>query len=159
MKEVEYSEAAVEVLNILNHTVKEDVIKIPQSFMRFLTNIASRSYKPRFNHEQPINGLNLQEKTKELLGFIYITWWSDEKEYEEYKKQIHDIKIKNEKNVNDSNLEDIFKLRKEQSNDSMIQTKNTIDTTMVKYKKENIFKKILNKIFNFFGVKKEGDKI
>ena len=33
MKEVEYSKAAVEVLDILNYTDKEDVKKIPQSFI------------------------------------------------------------------------------------------------------------------------------
>ena len=32
-------EAAVEVLDILNHTNKEDVQKIPQSFIKFLTDI------------------------------------------------------------------------------------------------------------------------
>ena len=31
MNETEYSEAAVEVFDILNHTKKEDVQKIPQS--------------------------------------------------------------------------------------------------------------------------------
>ena len=58
MREIEYSEAAVEVLDILNHTNKEDVARIPQSFIKFLTNISSKSYKVKFNHEQPINGLN-----------------------------------------------------------------------------------------------------
>ena len=71
MREIEYSEAAVEVLDILNHTNKEDVARIPQSFIKFLTNIASKSYKVKFNYEQPINGLNLKKQTKELLGFIY----------------------------------------------------------------------------------------
>ena len=37
MKEVEYGEAAVEVLDILNYTNQEDVRKIPQSFIKFLT--------------------------------------------------------------------------------------------------------------------------
>ena len=52
MKETGYSEAAVEVLDILNHTNKEDVEKIPQSFIKFLVNISRKDYNPRFNHEQ-----------------------------------------------------------------------------------------------------------
>ena len=87
MREAEYSEAAVEVLDILNHTEKEDVAKIPQSFIKFLTDISNKNYKARFNHEQPITGLNLRKQTKELLGFIYITWWAKSEEREKYKKQ------------------------------------------------------------------------
>ena len=85
MREAEYSEAAVEVLDILNHTNKEDVARIPQSFIKFLTDISSKSYKSKFNHEQPINGFNLRKQTKELLGFIYITWWCNKEEHEKYK--------------------------------------------------------------------------
>ena len=87
MREAEYSEAAVEVLDILNHTNKDDVKKIPQSFIKFLTDISSKSYKSKFNHELPINGFNLRKQTKELLGFIYITWWCNKEEYEKYKRK------------------------------------------------------------------------
>ena len=45
MREAEYSEAAVEVLDILNHTEKDDVAKIPQSFIKFLTDISNKNYK------------------------------------------------------------------------------------------------------------------
>ena len=48
MSEIEYSEAAVEVLDILNHTNKEDVQRIPQSFIKFLTDISSKNYKAKF---------------------------------------------------------------------------------------------------------------
>ena len=82
MNETEYSEAAVEVLDILNHTKKEDVQKIPQSFIKFLIDISSKNYKVKFDHEQPVNGFNLRKQTKELLGFIYITWWCNKEEYE-----------------------------------------------------------------------------
>ena len=63
MKDEKYSEAAVEVLDILNHTVREDVELIPQSFIKFLIDIASKSYKSQLNHEQPINGMNLKKAT------------------------------------------------------------------------------------------------
>ena len=89
MREAEYSEAAVEVLDILNHTNKDDVKKIPQSFIKFLTDISSKSYRPKFNHELPINGFNLKKQNKELLGFIYITWWCNKEEHERYKNVIN----------------------------------------------------------------------
>ncbi len=147
MNEIEYSEAAVEVLDILNHTNKEDVQRIPQSFIKFLTNISSKSYKAKFNHEQPINGFNLRKQTKELLGFIYITWWCDKEEHERYKNIIHENNMKREKIQETYNVNDIFKNKKQ----------NVMETNITEYKKENILKKFLNKILSFFSIAK-GEK-
>lgn len=159
MRKAEYSEAAVEVLDILNHTDKEDVERIPQSFIKFLTDIASKTYKPQLNHEQPVSGLNLRKKTKELLGFIYITWWCDKEEREKYKKQIHEENIKKEAVKEHYNVDNIFKNKKENQQHTIIQNESAIETSITEYKKENIFKKFLDKILSFFGSKKKGDKI
>ena len=153
MRGIEYSEAAVEVLDILNHTNKEDVARIPQSFIKFLTNISSKSYKVKFNHEQPINGLNLKKQTKELLGFIYITWWCAKEEREKYKKLIHESNIKNEEIKEKYNVNDIFKNKKEKQEHKIIQNENVMKTSIAEYKKENIFKRVLNKILSFFDSK------
>ena len=154
MSEIEYSEAAVEVLDILNHINKEEVAKIPQSFIKFLTNISSKSYKAKFNYEQPINGFNLRKQTKELLGFIYITWWCDKEENEKYKNIIHKNNMKREKIKEIYNVNDIFKNKKE---NKMIKNENVIEKNIVEYNKENIFKKYLNKILSLFSIMK-GDK-
>ena len=154
MREVEYSEAAVEVLDILNYTNKEDVEKIPQSFIKFLTDIASKNYKAQFNHEQSINELNLKKQTKELLGFIYITWWCSIEEREKYKNRIHTENIKKKEITENQVLNDIFNNKKEDKY-AVFKEENTIETVMVEYKKQNIFKKILNRILTFFGSKNE----
>ena len=90
MSNNEYSEAAVEVLDILSYTDEEAVKKIPQSFIKFLTEISNKSYKVNFNHEYPVDGFNLRRQTRELLGFIYITWWCNESERIKYKNIIHE---------------------------------------------------------------------
>lgn len=174
MREIEYSEAAVEVLDILNHTNKEDVTRIPQSFIKFLTNISSKSYKVKFNHEHPINSLNLKKQTRELLGFIYITWWCDKEEREKYKKLIHESNITNEEIKEKYNVNDIFKnnnlthqhnqrlwvipqnlvvctIKKENQEHKIIQNENVMKTSIAEYKKENIFKTVFNKILSFFA--------
>lgn len=156
MKEAEYSEAAVEVLDILNHTNKEDVARIPQSFIKFLTNISSKSYKVKFNHEQPINGLNLKKQTRELLGFIYITWWCDKEEREKYKNQIHESNIKKEEIKENYNLNEIFKNRKQNQEQKISENKMIEPTSMIEYKKESVFRKIINKIISFFNSKNGG---
>lgn len=146
MSENEYGEAAVEVLDILNNTNQIDVKKIPQSFISFLTNIASKNYKVNFNHNNSIDELNVKSKTKEILGFIYITWWCDDKEREECKKIIYNNKIKKEEKLKEIyNSEDIFKQK--------IKVQGKKETNIVEYKDENIIKKIINKILNFLGIK------
>lgn len=152
-----YSEAAVEVLEILNYTDKEDVKKIPQSFMNFLTEIANKNYKANFNHNGPISGLNLRKQTRELLGFIYITWWCDEKDRNKFKSVIQsdNSKIEKTEKMENYNIDDIFKNKKELKSNVITQDIAKEETSMIEYKEENIFKKIINKILSFFTNKKK----
>ena len=148
----EYSEAAVEVIDILNNTNQVDVKKIPQSFIKFLTNIASTNYKAEFNHNKKISDLKLKKETKEILGFIYITWWSDEKEREKYKQEIKTNKIDKVETKENYDLDDIFKTKKNKQNDDIIEKEEQVN--MVEYKKENLLKSFFNKLLSFLGIKK-----
>lgn len=157
MIEAKYSEAAVEVLDILNYTDKEDVKKIPQSFIKFLSEIANKNYKADFNHNGPISGLNLRKQTRELLGFIYITWWCDERDRNKFKSVIQsdNSKIEKTEKIENYNIDDIFKNKKELKSNVITQDIAKEETSMIEYKEENIFKKIINKILSFFTNKKE----
>lgn len=155
MRKVEYSEAAVEVLDILNYTNQKDVRKIPQSFIKFLTEIANKNYKVNFNHNGPISGLNLRKQTRELLGFIYITWWCNDKDRNNYKNIIHSNNSKSEQieKIDNYGIDDIFKNKKETNavKENIIEKENSI----IEYKEEGLLKKFLNKILSFFINKKE----
>lgn len=157
MIEAKYSEAAVEVLDILNYTDKEDVKKIPQSFINFLTEIANKNYKANFNHNGPISGLNLRKQTRELLGFIYITWWCNEKDRNKFKSIIHsdNSKVVKTEKIENYNIDDIFKNKKELKSNVVTQNVVTEEISMIEYKEENIFKRIINKILSFFTNKRE----
>ena len=157
MIEAKYSEAAVEVLDILNYTDKEDVKKIPQSFINFLTEIANKNYKANFNHNGPISGLNLRKQTRELLGFIYITWWCNEKDRNKFKSIIHsdNSKVVKTEKIENNNIDDIFKNKKELKSNVVTQNVVTEEISMIEYKEENIFKRIINKILSFFTNKRE----
>ena len=96
MNVLEYSEAAVEVLDILDNTKKSDLEKIPLDFLRFLTDIASDDYVVNLDHSKPIYEMDLKDKTKELLGFIYINWWCNKEDKKNYAKKIKEIEIKKE---------------------------------------------------------------
>ncbi len=159
MREVEYGEAAVEVLDILNYTSQEDVRKIPQSFIKFLTEIANKNYKVNFNHNDPISGLNLRKQTRELLGFIYITWWCNEKDKSKLKniRHTYNLNVEETKEIENYNINDMFKDKKEEKANKIVQNESTIamETSMVEYKEKSILKKFIGKILSFFGIKKE----
>ena len=155
MKETQYSEAATQVLDILNYTRQEDVNKIPQSFIKFLNNISNKQYTSKFNHEYPISALNLTTETKELLGFIYITWWASGEEREKYKKLIHNKNSIKEEIKESYNINDIFENKKEEKEKQIIKNESIIETRISEYKEENLLKKFFNKILIFGGSKKE----
>ena len=155
--EAKYSEAAAQVLDILNYTDKEDVKKIPQSFINFLTEIANKNYKANFNHNVPIRGLNLGKQTRELLGFIYITWWCDEKDRNKFKSIIRsdNLNTKKTEKIEKYNINDIFTNREETKSNVVTQNVVTEETSIIEHKEENILKKITNKILSLFTNKRE----
>ena len=150
----EYGEAAVEVLDILDNTNKSDVAKIPTSFIKFLVDNASEDYRVNLDHSKLISEMNLKEKTKEILGVIYINWWCDKKDKENYIKQIKELEIKRQEEIREKyNPNKIFENKnkiQEYTNKNKEDTVKNKTVTMVEYK-ENILKKIWNKILSFFN--------
>ena len=69
------------------------------------------------------------------------------------KKLIHESNIKNEEIKEKYNVNDIFKNKKEKQEHKIIQNENVMKTSIAEYKKENIFKRVLNKILSFFDSK------
>ena len=148
----EYGEAAVEVLEILDNTNKSDVAKIPTSFIKFLVDNASEDYRVNLDHSKLISEMNLKEKTKEILGVIYINWWCDKKDKENYTKQIKELEVKRQEEIKEKyNPNKIFENKvQEYTNATKVDTVQNEAVAMIEYK-ESIFKKIWNKILNFFN--------
>ena len=148
----EYGEAAVEVLDILDNTNKSDVAKIPTSFIKFLVDNASEDYRVNLDHSKLISEMNLKEKTKEILGVIYINWKKKKKDKENYTKQIKELEVKRQEEIKEKyNPNKIFENKvQEYTNATKVDTVQNEAVAMIEYK-ESIFKKIWNKILNFFN--------
>ena len=82
----EYSEAISETLEILSHTKKSDVDKIPKKFMKFLKENASTTYKNKFDGIKRIQDMKLNEKTIGILSIINKRYWCDEEQRKEFEK-------------------------------------------------------------------------
>ena len=142
---IEYKVAASETLSVLENINPIDIKKIPQSFLDFLEELSSKEDRPELDYSKPIEELNLKEKTREILGYIYINWWSTKEE-----KELCDKMINNNVGTNVKyEVDDIFKARK--NNVLVNNTENTEIKEMVEYKEETFIKKIINKILSFFN--------
>ena len=152
MAESEYAEAAVEVLSILSFTEESVLNKIPKSFISFLSNISSHTYKVSFDYSLKLNELNLKSKTKEILGFIYINWLCDDNQREIYKKEIMEQREFRKNNFNYKN--DIFSSPNDTFRNNNINLEDNIkisqNTEMVEYKNKNFFKTFIDKIIMRF---------
>lgn len=148
MIDVAYSEAATEVLTILEHTEIEEVNKIPKNFIKFLKENSSKTYKPDFDFSKPINELNLKQKTQSILAIIYLKYWANEEEKKAFKKRIKENEEKYQQ-----------ELKKQYSTDNLFKTKKGIienfenqtqKNLLPEVKKENFIQKIINKMKKIF---------
>lgn len=149
MIDVAYSEAATEVLTILEHTEIEEVNKIPKNFIKFLKENSSKTYKPDFDFSKPINELNLKQKTQSILAIIYLKYWANEEEKKAFKKRINENEEKYQQ-----------ELKKQYSTDNLFKTKKGIienfenqtqKNLLPEVKKENFIQKIINKMKKIFS--------
>lgn len=147
----EYGQAAVEVLDILDNTNKKDLEKIPKSFIQFLVDNSPLDYEVNLDHSKKISEMNLNQKTQELLGYIYIKWWCDDEEKAKYVQEIRRLEQERQEKIRKKyNPDNIFDSRKNNKIDNAEEKTNVSETfEIVKYK-ENIFTRIINKIKSFF---------
>ena len=148
-----YSEAAVEVLDILDHTAIEKVRLIPAKFINYLKENAAKDYTVELDYSKPINEMNVKIETKGILGTICRNWWWNVEQKQEYAKLIKEKELKQQQELREKYNPDVFKdiREKQEQNIETIQQEKTTDNavSMVEYK-ENIFAKIINKIKNIF---------
>ena len=153
MATVAYKEAYSEVLDILNHTRKEDVNKISPSFLDFLKSNSSKSYVSNLDHSLKLKDMNLKPRTKAILAIIYREFWCNEEQLKEFDEKL----MKNEmtyqniiQKANDcssNNFEISNKVIKSQvlsSNQLIINNDSLIPH------KESFFSKIINRIKSLF---------
>ena len=145
----DYSEAAVEVLDILDHTAIEKVNLIPRKFINYLKENAAKDYIANIDYSKPIEEMNIKVETKGILGTICRNWWWSIEQKQEFSRLINEKNIKLQEELKEKYNPDVFKAireRKEQ-NIETVQQNNIL--TMVEYK-ENFLTKIINKIKSFF---------
>ena len=94
--------------------------------------------------------MGIKPKTAGLLGMIYVKYWANEEEKQEFMRKANENEqIYQEELRAKFNLNDIFKTEK---NNKIKETKNE-NLPMVNEENVNFFMKIWNKLKNFLNIK------
>lgn len=143
------TKAVSEVIEILNHTDKEIVEKIPQKFIDFLFENADKDYIPNINFYDENWEKFIQEDTQAILALLYRDYIVSEDEKIELLNEEQEERLKQEGEQREKyNPDNIFK---KNNLEKKIQTDNV---QLIEIKETSWLKKILNKILNFFERKK-----
>ncbi|MBR0350289.1 MAG: hypothetical protein IJH76_00420 [Clostridia bacterium] len=141
-----------EVLDILNHTQREILNKIPKKFIEFLKNNASKKYKVNIDYADKNWINNLPDETIEILSLIYRDYVVDKEERNKliFEEQELLKKIEQEKREKYS-YDNLFKNNKATYNE----VNNVVENEKTNYlanipEKTSWFKKIILKIKNVF---------
>lgn len=150
-----YGIAMAETLHYLKGISQDDINKIPDNFITFLKNNASQNYECKFDYTRPLKELNLKNETRGLIAMICLNYWC---ETEDQKNNFIEHLNKNEKKYQEElrkeyNIDDIFK--KKEFIPKVEKTTENIDKNRlpVQAERENIFKRVFNRIMKIFHIK------
>ncbi len=159
MLSAKYSEAAVEVLDILNHMEKEDYNKVPAKFINMLEESASKDYVCELDYSKRLIEMDLSEETKALLGVMFRNYWCPEERREAYENKISENEAKLQEELRKKyNPDNIFAKSSTSSVEEISSTTSNEETSsevsqdvgMIEVEEPSIFKRILNKIISIF---------
>lgn len=146
MISVEYSEAIVEVLDILNHSDDNIIEKIPKKLIEFWERNKSTTYTPNLDHSKLLNEMDLKKKTKAIITMIYLNCLCDDTEKNNIKLILKDNEEKYQKELMEKYKSDNMFKNKAKEEIHEIETVQEI----VEYKPQSFIQKLFAKIKNFF---------
>lgn len=143
-----------EVIDVLQHTDDEILIKIPQKFITFLYENADKDYVPNIDFHSENWEESLEEDTNAILALIYRDYIVSPNERNKLIKEENREKTKREEELRKKyNSDNIFNNRNNKIHNQQEekQIPNIGESTqLVEVKQIPWYRKILNKLFNIF---------
>lgn len=140
-----YRKACKEVIEILSYISKEEYNKIPQEIIKVLENDKDDDYNFKYDPNKTLDEQNISKQAKTIIAIFYRDYWASEyqrKKIKEYEKLLYEKIEKEKKDKYNSN--EIFKI------DNHIKENDRKNEIVLVDNNESLFKKILNRIKNFF---------
>jgi len=143
-----YPNAYKEVYVLLNNMDEKDVKAIPQSFIDMIKANMNKNYVFELDDSIDFEEQNLLKETKAILAYIFLNYWGTEEQNSKIKEKFRQDIIKEEQLKNKYNPVELFRDNKKNNiSSNLVQNQ---EVHLVEYKKENIFKKLINKIKSIF---------
>ena len=163
----EFRRTLFDINLILNALPEEDRNKVPAKLRNFIFENRLENYESTIDIEVPIEEQEIHPDTQTFLGMLYLQYWcKDEEEKRELKCLFAENETRYQKEQNEKY--EVFKdnnnIHEQESLNNEIQSEEVradhsaeqVQETQIVVYKENIFKKILNKIFGIFRRKEYG---
>ena len=143
-----YRNALKEVYVILDNLVEEDYDKIPPELIETIYQNMNGDYEFEINEKQDLFNQNILPETKAILFNLFRDYLSEPWQKEKIIRMQKEERQKNELEKKELYSTDVF-VNKEKINNVEVQ-KETVELLVYK---ENIFKKIINRIIKIFTKK------
>lgn len=156
MADIQYANAYTEVLDILKYISKEDYEKIPKSKIKVFEENCNKNYNFTYDENKTLDEQNVSEITKVIIAILFRDYWATkEQRYviikkqrearEEQERQIRE-RIEQNRQIKEDDIKTI-----DVSTDLDLDYNYNQGTSLEIYRKDNILKKIIGKIKDFFG--------
>lgn len=156
MADIQYANAYTEVLDILKYISKEDYEKIPKSKIKVFEENSNKNYHFTYDENKTLDEQNVSEIAKAIIAILFRDYWATkEQRYiiikkqrearEEQERQIRE-RIEQNRQIKEDDIKTI-----DVSTDLDLDYNYNQGTSLEIYRKDNILKKIIGKIKDFFG--------
>lgn len=138
-----YKKAYKEVVEILKFVSKENVDKIPKEMLDMFEEEQDKEYNFKVDTTKSFEEQELLEETKAIFSNIFRDYWANDYQRKVIIEKENTDRIKLEEEKYDS--KDLFK--NNQKNFNKQNNNGKVDVNLTVVKKENLFKKLIDKIF------------
>lgn len=151
MINAKYSEAVVDVLDILEHMEEEDINRVPQKFIDILKENASPTYKSNLDYTKRLVEMDLSEEARGILAVIYKHYWCPKEKRAEFEKRITENEVEFQRIISEKyNVEEIFPNKGNIVSEEKIINDLAEEESLVELPKEIFLEKLVNKILSIF---------
>lgn len=150
MISTKYSEAVVDVLDILEHMEEEDINRVPKKFVDILKENASPTYVSNLDYTKRLVEMDLSEEARGILAVMYRHYWCPKEKKEEFEKRITENEMEFQRIISEKyNTEEIFANKGNIVSEEKI-INDLTEEALVEVPKKTFWEKIVNKIISIF---------
>lgn len=146
--DIKTKEMYSEVNSVLNMLGDGYINKLPRSLYNMVVSEKLDTYNPTYEGTIALDMQNIKRESLSMIALFHLNYWcEDENEKNELRQLFKDNEDKYQTELGEKyKTDNLFK----ELNNSIANTQITENVQMIDYKPQNMFYKILKKLFSFF---------